>query len=186
MHAPVEIDAQGWWPAAHRINSLHFDERPNGTAPELLVIHNISLPPGQFGGGYVAKLFTATLDANEHPFFATLTGAKVSSHFLIERDGACTQFVSCLARAWHAGVSCWGGRERVNDFSIGIELEGSDFSAFESKQYQRLLQLAQAIRARYAIEYVCGHEDIAPGRKTDPGPFFDWMHFTNASGLKRA
>ncbi len=140
----------------------------------LIVIHAISLPPDQFGGQGVEQLFTNTLDPTEHPYYAEIAHLRVSAHFFIQRDGALTQFVSTEDRAWHAGVSCWRERERCNDFSIGIELEGCDTLPFEAVQYDRLAELVRAIEARYPIEDVVGHCDIAPGRKTDPGPFFDW------------
>ena len=138
------------------------------------MIHNISLPPGQYGGDGVAELFTNRLNPEEHPYYRDIHQLRVSSHFFIRRDGELIQFVSCLKRAWHAGVSQWLGRERCNDFSIGIELEGDDYSPFEEAQYVALNQLLRALRAIYPITGVTGHSDIAPGRKTDPGPFFDW------------
>ena len=141
---------------------------------ELLVIHNISLPPGQFGGRSIDALFTNALDFAAHPYFDGLRALRVSSHFLIRRDGALVQFVACARRAWHAGVSSFDGRERCNDFSIGIELEGDDTQPFEAAQYATLAALVDALTARYPIVAIAGHEEIAPGRKTDPGPFFDW------------
>jgi AmpD protein len=140
----------------------------------LLVVHNISLPPHEFGGAAVIDLFLDRLDRAAHPFYATLKGVRVSSHFFIRRDGEVIQFVPCALRAWHAGASRWRGRERCNDFSIGVELEGSDLIPFRLAQYDALAALTQELRARYPIEDIVGHSDIAPGRKTDPGPFFDW------------
>jgi AmpD protein len=171
---PFAIDNNGACAQATQISSTNFDARPEGATATLIVVHNISLPPQEFGGNGIVELFTNQLNPNEHPYYAEISHLKVSSHFLIRRDGALIQFVSCLDRAWHAGVSQWQGRERCNDFSIGIELEGSDFEAFEAAQYQTLNQLIISLKAQYNIEAVTGHSDIAPGRKTDPGPFFDW------------
>lgn len=174
---PLSMGLDGWCPQARRLPSPNFDARPEGVAPELLVIHNISLPPGQFGGPYIGGLFTNTLDHAAHPYFDQLRPLRVSAHFLIDRDGRLTQFVAANARAWHAGVSSFEGRERCNDFSIGIELEGSDFVPFEDAQYDSLAALTLALRRRYGLRAVTGHEHIAPGRKTDPGPFFDWQRY---------
>jgi AmpD protein len=140
----------------------------------LIVIHNISLPPNNFGGEGVIDLFTNQLNTNDHPYYAEIAHLKVSSHFFIRRDGSLIQFVPCTKRAWHAGVSKWEGREKCNDFSIGIELEGSDFEAFEPKQYDTLKLLIESLKITYPIQSVVGHSDIAPGRKTDPGPYFNW------------
>jgi len=170
----LTLSEDGWCQQAQQLPSPHFDQRPPGMATELLVIHNISLPPGQFGGGHIAGLFTNTLDYDAHPYFDQLRALRVSAHFLIRRDGAIMQFVSADARAWHAGLSSFQGRERCNDFSIGIELEGSDFTPFEAAQYTSLAALTAALRRRYPLAWVLGHEHIAPGRKTDPGPCFDW------------
>ena len=172
--AVEEIDAGGYAPAARRVPSPNADERPAGSRIELVVIHAISLPPGEFGGDAIERLFTNTLPPDRHPYFEAIAGLRVSAHFLIRRDGALVQFVSCLLRAWHAGVSCWNGRDRCNDFSIGIELEGCDDRPFESAQYERLGALLAGLRRRYPVTGVVGHSDIAPGRKTDPGPCFDW------------
>lgn len=174
---PLSIDVDGWCAQARRLPSPNFDARPSGMAPELLVIHNISLPPSQFGGPYIDGLFTNTLDHAAHPYFDQLRPLRVSAHFLIDRTGLVTQFVAANARAWHAGVSSFQGRERCNDFSIGIELEGSDFVPFEDAQYDGLAALTLALRRRYGVRAVTGHEHIAPGRKTDPGPFFDWQRY---------
>src|SRR5208283_3582825 len=154
--------------AATQVTSPNCDDRPAGTEITLLVVHNISLPPGQFGGSAIAELFTNRLDPAAHPYFATMAPLRVSAHFLIGRDGALTQFVSCAHRAWHAGASTWRGRERCNDFSIGVELEGSDLLAYEPGQYRVLARLTRALRRRYPIADCVGHQDIAPGRKTDP------------------
>lgn len=182
----LAVAADGWVGGARRDPSPHFDARPAGSAIELLVVHNISLPPGAFGSGDIARLFTNRLDAAAHPFFATLAGVRVSAHFLIERDGALTQFVSCLDRAWHAGASEFDGRPRCNDFSVGIELEGTDFAPFEAAQYATLASLTRALRAAYPLRAVRGHADIAHDRKTDPGPFFDWSHYARLAALERA
>jgi AmpD protein len=139
-----------------------------------VVIHNISLPPGEFGGPGVEQLFTNRLDPAEHPYYAGIHQLRVSAHFFLRRDGELIQFVPCAQRAWHAGVSSWQGRERCNDFSIGIELEGADDQPFTEAQYRQLAPLLQTLRATYPIQAIVGHADIAPGRKTDPGPCFDW------------
>lgn len=170
----LEMDADGWCRQAQHRPSPNCDARPASTDIDLLVIHNISLPPGQFGGPYIADLFGNCLDCDLHPYFDQLRTLRVSAHFLILRDGGLIQFVSANQRAWHAGVSSFEGRERCNDFSIGIELEGSDFVPFDDRQYHTLAELTVALRRRYALRAVTGHQDIAPGRKTDPGPFFDW------------
>jgi AmpD protein len=171
------LDANGWCASARHLPSPNFDLRPPGTAIDLLVIHNISLPPGQFGGPYIASLFTNALDHGAHPYFEQLRPLRVSAHFLILRTGELMQFVSADARAWHAGVSQFDGRERCNDFSIGVELEGSDFVPFEPAQYRCLAALTHALLRRYPLASVVGHEHIAPGRKTDPGPCFDWLAY---------
>ncbi|GAB2907316.1 1,6-anhydro-N-acetylmuramyl-L-alanine amidase AmpD [Paraburkholderia jirisanensis] len=169
------VGAHGWVSAARKLPSPNFEARPAGAVPTLLVVHNISLPPGEFGGAAIAELFLNRLDCDAHPYYdAHLRGVRVSAHFVIRRDGTLEQFVSCDERAWHAGASNFFGRERCNDFSIGIELEGSDSSAFEAAQYDTLSALAQALAARYPIDALAGHSDLAPGRKTDPGPHFDW------------
>lgn len=170
-----DVDAHGWVGAARRLPSPNFEARPALAVPTLIVVHNISLPPDVFGGPEIADLFLSRLDCDAHPYFDQhLRGVRVSAHFVIHRDGALEQFVSCAERAWHAGVSNFFGRERCNDFSIGIELEGSDTVPFESAQYATLASLVKALVARYPIEALAGHADIAPGRKTDPGPHFDW------------
>lgn len=159
------------------IASPNCDARPAGTAVELAVIHAISLPPGEFGGAGVVELFTNRLDPAAHPYYAGIAGLKVSAHFLVRRDGELIQFVPCAMRAWHAGPSSWRGRERCNDFSVGIELEGSDDTPFEDAQYAALDTLMRALKVRYPIADIAGHSDIAPERKTDPGPHFDWARF---------
>lgn len=176
IDAPMRIDAGGLLVGGEHIPSPNCDLRPAGEIG-LLVIHNISLPPGQFGGDGVRRLFTNTLDAGEHPYYQTIAGLKVSAHFFVRRDGGIIQFVSCLDRAWHAGLSSWQGRARCNDFSIGIELEGTDEQPFADAQYPALVALTKALRAAYPIRGIAGHSDIAPQRKTDPGPFFDWMRY---------
>lgn len=172
---PIEIDASGLANAAQWIASPNHDARPPSTIVDMIVIHNISLPPQQYGGQGIMQLFTNQLDPQAHPYYAEIAHLKVSSHFLIRRTGELIQFVSCEQRAWHAGRSQWQGRERCNDFSIGIELEGSDIDAFEHPQYATLKSLINALQKRYAIQHIVGHSDIAPGRKTDPGPYFDWQ-----------
>lgn len=166
----------GWILGVKRVVSPHFDQRPEGEVPSLLVIHNISLPPGEFGGPYIDQLFTGTLNADEHPYFADIVHLRVSAHCLIRRDGEIIQYVPFDKRAWHAGVSTFAGRERCNDFSIGIELEGTDVLPFTAAQYRSLSEISALLFASYPItaERVTGHSDIAPGRKTDPGPAFDW------------
>lgn len=171
------VDARGWTAGARHIASSHFDDRPTDTAICLLVVHNISLPPAQFDGPAIIDFFLGRLDHGAHPYFETIRGVRVSSHYLIRRDGEVIQFVSCKDRAWHAGPSSWRGRERCNDFSIGIELEGTDDLPFEPSQYERLSSLTRALLGAYPIEDVVGHSDIAPGRKTDPGPCFDWAQY---------
>ena len=169
----IILDANGFVLKAAQLSSPNFDARPANEI-SLIVIHNISLPPSQYGGTGIIKLFTNCLDPDEHPYYAEIYTRKVSSHFLIRRDGELMQFVSCLQRAWHAGASQWQGRERCNDFSVGIELEGSDFEAFEATQYKTLKQLIACLNKSYPIKAVVGHSDIAPGRKNDPGSYFDW------------
>lgn len=156
------------------IHSPNHNARPEGLAIDLIVIHNISLPPNEYKGDGVIQLFTNCLDPNEHPYYREIYQRKVSSHFFIRRDGELIQFVPCNERAWHAGVSNWQGRDNCNDFSIGIELEGSDFEPFETAQYVTLLQLIDTLKCAYPITSITGHSDIAPGRKTDPGEFFEW------------
>jgi AmpD protein len=168
---------EGWLVGVDRRPSPNCDPRPHGEAIKLLVIHAISLPPGQFGGDGIERLFTNRLDPAEHPYFREIHALRVSAHFLIRRRGRLVQFVPCAMRAWHAGVSSWRSRERCNDFSIGIELEGCDDKPFTASQYDRLVALARLLRNAYPIVDIVGHSDIAPGRKSDPGPFFDWSRF---------
>lgn len=174
---PFQIDASGWAADVLRLPSPNFDQRAEGMEIALLVIHNISLPPGQFGGPFIADLFLNRLDYDADPYFDQLRPLRVSAHFLIRRDGAVMQFVSANDRAWHAGASTFCGQERCNDFSIGIELEGTDCEPFEPAQYLALAALTVALTAAYPLSNVTGHEHIAPGRKTDPGPFFNWAEY---------
>lgn len=174
MAETAGLSVDGWVISARRIESPNADDRPAGEAISLVVVHAISLPPAQFGSEDIVRLFTNTLDPEAHPYFSSISALRVSAHFLIRRDGVLIQFVPCQRRAWHAGESSWNGRERCNDFSIGIELEGCDELPFEEKQYQQLVDLIQSLRVCYPIVAVVGHSDIAPGRKTDPGPCFDW------------
>lgn len=183
MGAPYAIDEAGYAHGVQWIPSPNFDERPDGAQIELLVIHAISLPPGVFGGNDVAALFTNCLDPAAHPYYCAIAGMRVSAHFFVDRSGRVTQFVPCGKRAWHAGVSAWRGRERCNDYSIGIELEGCDEQPFEAAQYAALTGLTQALRRRYPVVDVVGHSDVAPGRKTDPGPFFDWARYRRLAGI---
>lgn len=168
------IDEDGWCDGAVRYDSPYCDARPEGALVDLLVIHNISLPGGSFGGAHVSDLFTGRVDYNADPSFADLRGLQVSAHFFVRRDGALLQYVSADQRAWHAGTSSFQGRPQCNGYSIGIEMEGSDHVAFQPRQYRVLAALTAALAARYGLAEVRGHEHIAPGRKTDPGPFFDW------------
>ncbi|WP_297206258.1 1,6-anhydro-N-acetylmuramyl-L-alanine amidase AmpD [uncultured Pluralibacter sp.] len=169
----------GWLDSARRVPSPHHDSRPGDEAPSLLVVHNISLPPGEFGGPWIDALFTGTLDPDAHPFFAEIVHLRVSAHCLIRRDGEIVQYVPFDRRAWHAGVSCYDGREKCNDFSIGIELEGTDVLAYTNIQYRQLAALTRLLATRYPAiaNNMVGHSDIAPVRKTDPGPAFDWARF---------
>ena len=175
----IQFNRQGIASMANFIESPNHDARPDDKQPTLVVIHNISMPPGQYGGNGVIELFTNTLNANGHPYYTEVHQLKVSSHFFIRRDGELIQFVACSQRAWHAGVSNWQGRERCNDFSVGIELEGSDADTFEAAQYDVLNRLLTALKKIYPIADIVGHSDIAPGRKTDPGPYFDWSRIIN-------
>ncbi len=174
---PPSFLPDGVFSRARLLSSPNYDDRPLNEPVVLLVIHNISLPPGEFGGGGVIDLFLNRLDHRAHPYFAQLQGLRVSSHFFIRRAGELIQFVPCDRRAWHAGLSRWRGRERCNDFSIGVELEGTDHEAFTDAQYESLGLLARELRLHYPIVESVGHCDIAPGRKTDPGPHFDWNRF---------
>lgn len=174
MPLPASLDDDGWLTDVNRVVSPNCDARPPGVAIDLAVIHSISLPPGQFGGDAIERLFTNRLDSAAHPYYATISDLKVSAHFLVRRGGGLTQFVPCRQRAWHAGASSWRGRSRCNDFSVGIELEGSDEQSFEAAQYEVLAKVIAELRRHYPIIDIAGHADIAPGRKTDPGPKFDW------------
>lgn len=167
----------GWLDAARHCPSPNHDERPDGQPIELIVIHCISLPPGEYGGADVDALFTNRLDPTAHEYFAGIAELRVSAHFLIDRQGQLTQYVSCDKRAWHAGQSLWCGRSRCNDFSIGIELEGTDSDTYTDRQYRQLVTLIQCLNSHYPTLrpwQLAGHDEIAPGRKTDPGPGFDW------------
>ena len=154
--------------------SPNFDARPEGMPISLVVLHSISLPPGEFGGDAIEQLFTNRLDWDAHPYFGQIRGLEVSSHFFIRRDGGLVQFVDTFERAWHAGRSCWRGRENCNDDSVGIELEGLEGDTFEPAQYRRLVRLMAQLAHRHPVRHVAGHEHIAPGRKLDPGTGFDW------------
>ena len=173
----MKIGHLGWVSGVRRIVSPNQDERPHGTAIELLVIHNISLPPDEFGGAAITQLFCNTLNTDAHPYYAQLKGVKVSAHFLIRRSGEIIQYVACRKRAWHAGASIWRERTACNNFSIGVELEGCDTIAFADLQYAALAKLTRRLKRAYPIRDVVGHSDIAPGRKTDPGPCFDWQQY---------
>ena len=170
----MKLAPDGWLAPCRRVESPNQDERPAGEAITLLVVHSISLPPGQYGGDAVERLFTNRLDPAAHPYFREIAELEVSAHFLIRRDGEPVQFVPTTRRAWHAGASSWRGRERCNDFSIGVELEGTDTDLYEAAQYARLAALIGALRAHYPLRELAAHSDIAAGRKTDPGPGFDW------------
>jgi AmpD protein len=181
MQSALSIDtATGLAVGVRQVLSPHFDARPGGCVPELIVIHGISLPPGEYGGPWIERLFTGGLPRDAHPYFAGIADARVSAHLLVRRDGEPVQFVPFGARAWHAGVSSWQGRAACNDFSIGIELEGTDEQPYADPQYLTLAALIRALFAAYsstATDRIVGHSDVAPGRKTDPGPHFDWARF---------
>ena len=179
----MRIGADGLAQGVPFLASPNCDDRPPGARVELLVIHAISLPPGEFGGPGIEELFLNRLDPEQHPYFREVAALKVSAHFVVRRDGALIQFVPCCRRAWHAGESSWRGRLRCNDYSIGIELEGADDVPFDDAQYQALGRLTRALGAAYPIVDVVGHADIAPGRKSDPGPQFDWARFRSADDL---
>jgi len=180
MRGEYQLSAEGWLNGAVRCASPNANARPAGVQVSLLVVHNISLPPGQFGGGHIEELFTNRLDGAADPYFATIAGLQVSAHFLIDRAGAITQFVATEQRAWHAGQSQFGGCDNCNDFSIGVELEGCDDVAYSDAQYTALTALSGVLMARYPAlteERIAGHSDIAPGRKTDPGEAFEWGRY---------
>lgn len=167
----------GWLSGARRVPSPNCDDRPQGVAVDLIVVHGISLPPGEFGGPWIDALFTNSLPPDAHPYFEQVAGLRVSAHALVRRDGEVVQYVPFQRRAWHAGASSWQGRERCNDYSVGIELEGTDASAYEPAQYEVLARLVALLCRAYpglSTERVVGHSDVAPGRKSDPGIAFDW------------
>jgi AmpD protein len=168
------IDPDGWLAGVRRVESPNCDDRPAGTEISLLVVHSISLPPGEYGGDSIETLFTNRLDPDAHPYFRQIEGLKVSAHFLVRRDGRLIQFVPVHRRAWHAGVSSWRGRSACNDFSVGVELEGSDDTPFEEAQYVALGELVARLRSALPLRDLAAHSDIAPGRKTDPGSGFAW------------
>jgi len=174
--------AGGWYRFARRMDSPNCGARPAGAQVDLIVIHSISLPPGQYGGDGVQRLFTNTLDWDAHPYYRSIEGLKVSAHFYVRRGGELWQFVSCDERAWHAGASSWRGRGDCNDDSVGIELEGLEGGPFEDTQYEALLALCAALAQRYPVRHVAGHEHIAPGRKGDPGAGFDWARLQRSLG----
>jgi AmpD protein len=173
----VELGPDGIVTGIRYVASPNCDARPAAEAPTLLVIHAISLPPGRFGGDAVERLFTNVLDETADPYYAGLRGLRVSAHFFVRRDGTLVQFVPVGSRAWHAGASSWRGRDRCNDFSVGVELEGADDRPFEPAQYLRLAALVRVLQAALPIGCVAAHSDVAPARKTDPGPLFDWPRF---------
>lgn len=176
----------GWLRTARHCASPNFGPRPEGATIDLIVVHSISLPPGVYGGPEVEQLFTNRLDWSAHPYFEQIRGMEVSSHFFVRRDGDVVQFVDADARAWHAGRSCWRGRDNCNDDSIGIELEGLEGERFEAAQYDALIQLCTWLVQRYPIAHVAGHEHIASGRKQDPGPGFDWPRLHTGLGWPAA
>jgi N-acetyl-anhydromuramoyl-L-alanine amidase len=178
------ISQKGWWGKAQWLTSVNFDERPSECDINLVVIHHISLPPGQFGGRYIIDFFQNNLNPTLHPYFEEIANQRVSSHFLIDRNGKTTQFVSIHKRAWHAGVSQFEGRERCNDFSIGIELEGDDQSSYTNEQYLSLAELIRVLGDKYPQLQFAGHSDIAPERKIDPGKYFDWKRLQQLAQLK--
>lgn len=182
MAERLVVDDDGWLPALNRVPSPNCDKRPAGTVIDLIVIHAISLPPDEFGGPGIIELFTNRLDPAAHPYYAEICHLRVSTHFLIRRDGGIVQFVPCGWRAWHAGVSVWRGRSACNDFSLGIELEGCDSVAFADAQYESLCRLLDVLQRCFPIADVVGHSDIAPGRKTDPGPCFEWGRIRTRTG----
>ena len=181
----LAVDERGRANLATQVACPNCDARPEASVISLIVVHGISLPPGEFGGDAIERLFTNQLDPRAHPYFAAIAGVRVSAHFLVRRSGQLLQFVPCALRAWHAGASTWRGAARCNDFSIGIELEGTDELPYTSAQYAMLARLVRALRRRYAIEDVVGHSEIAPGRKTDPGPAFDWLRLNRLVARRR-
>ncbi len=183
VNAPTASDwSSGWWREARACPSPNFGPRPDGVAVDLVLLHSISLPPGEYGGDAIERLFTNQLDWDAHPYYQQIRGLQVSSHFVLRRDGELLQFVSCDQRAWHAGRSQWLGRDNCNDFSIGIELEGLEGETFDEAQYLVLPRLLQAVMQQYPVRHVAGHEHVAPGRKIDPGPGFDWPRLQASLG----
>jgi N-acetyl-anhydromuramoyl-L-alanine amidase len=178
--------AGGWLSEARHCPSPNHGPRPDGAQIDLIVLHSISLPPGVYGGPEVEQLFTNTLNWDAHPYFGQIRGMEVSAHFFIRRDGELVQFVDADARAWHAGASCWRGRNNCNDDSIGVELEGLEGELFETAQYATLSRLCRHLQARYPVHHIAGHEHIAPGRKLDPGPGFDWARLQHELGWSLA
>ena len=181
--AQVPLWQAGWYRFAHACASPNFGTRPIGATIDLVVLHSISLPPGEYGTPHVEELFTNRLDWNAHPYFQSIRGLQVSAHFFIHRNGDLWHFVSCDDRAWHAGVSAYRGRNNCNDDSIGIELEGLEGDSFTSEQYEALQSLLPAIGAQYPVRHIAGHEHVAPGRKADPGPGFRWDHLRSGLGF---
>tara|TARA_B110000503_G_C7085127_1_gene386919 strand:+ start:687 stop:1271 length:585 start_codon:yes stop_codon:yes gene_type:complete len=180
-----QLWSEGWYKFAHRLPSENFGPRPEKLLVDLIVIHSISLPPSQFGTNNVERFFTNTLNWQGHPYFKTIEGLRVSSHFFINRLGELKQFVSCNQRAWHAGESKYRGKDQCNDNSIGIELEGTDTDEFEKNQYETLQALTSSILTHYPVNHIAGHEHVSPGRKTDPGIGFDWKHLRRSLGLAK-
>jgi AmpD protein len=176
----MKISLEGLAEGIRYVASPNCDDRPPGAEITLLVLHSISLPPGEYGGGAIERLFTNRLDPEAHPYFREIISLQVSAHFLVRRDGELLQFVPVQRRAWHAGASSWRGRERCNDFSIGIELEGTDEAPFEDRQYDQLASLVRSLRLALPLRDIAAHSDIAPGRKTDPGTRFDWPRLLSA------
>lgn len=172
----------GWWSKARHIDSPNRGPRPAGIEVTLALIHSISLPPGDYGGDAIERLFTNTLDWDAHPCFQQIRGLEVSSHFVVRRSGELLQFVATTERAWHAGRSLWRGRPECNDYSVGIELEGLEGESFEGVQYERLAELLRALKRQHSVSEVVGHEHVAPGRKIDPGPGFDWVRLRDTTG----
>ena len=185
-HQAQPVWQSGWWSQAQPCSSPNFGVRPEGTCIDMVVIHSISLPPGVYGGPEIEQLFCNMLDWDAHPYFAAIRGLEVSAHFVVRRQGQLLQFVSCDDRAWHSGRSVWQGRPECNDYAIGIELEGLEGDTFEPAQYATLLRLIAALREVYPLRDIVGHEHIAPQRKHDPGPGFDWellRHHSACAGL---
>ncbi|ELO1553620.1 1,6-anhydro-N-acetylmuramyl-L-alanine amidase AmpD [Aeromonas hydrophila] len=187
LNIVFSIDSDGWCEQARKVPSPHHNERATPTDISLLVVHGISLPPGEFGGPFIDDLFLGRLDPDAHPYFAGIHQLRVSAHCLIRRDGELVQYVPFGARAWHAGVSSWQGREACNDFSIGIELEGTDEQPYTDAQYEALAGLSRTLSSHYpaiTADRIVGHCDIAPGRKTDPGDSFEWPRYRQALNFK--